>query len=159
MSEIKSFKMTKAIPGDVVFTLHPASNPSINRVVHLTSRTPSQVLPTDWALGVFLDNGLYEMYKTGVFTFDNNEGLVKTAYESGVYFGEVLDFVPSNTDDGDKILAVLKKGNRTEIMNARETYGSDKVKNVAIANVGSLTTAVVAMLENIYHIQLVADGE
>lgn len=158
MSEIKSFKLTKAVPGDVIFLLHPVSNPAISRTIHLTARTPSQILPTDWALGVFLDNGIYEMYKKGIFTFNDNESLVKTAYEEGVYFDEALDFIPSKENDSNDILAILKKGNRSEIVSARDRYGSDKVKEIAIAHVNELTTAVVAMLENMYHIQLIADG-
>ena len=159
MPDIKSFKITKAVPGDVVFILHPISNPAISRPIHLTNRTPSQFLPTDWALGVFLDNGIYSMYKKGIFTFDNNEGLAKLAYEQGVYFGEELEFIPSSESDTGKILTILKSGVRADIMKARDTYGSDRVKEVAIANVKDLTTAVVGMLENIYHIQLVVDGE
>lgn len=159
MSEIKSFKVTKAIPGDVIFVLHPISNPAISRTVHLTTRTPSQILPLDWALGIFLDNGIYAMYKEGIFTFNDNKELVKAAYENGVYFDEELDFIPSHEDDTNKILEILQKGVRSEIMSARDQYGSDRVKEVAIANVTDLTTAVVRMLENIYHIQLVVDGE
>lgn len=159
MSEIKSFKITKAIPGDVIFILHPVSNPAISRQVHLSTRTPSQILPLDWALGVFLDNGIYAMYKKGIFTFNDNDALVKAAYENGVYFGEELDFTPSSEKDSGEILTILKSGNRAEIMKARDTYGSDKVKEVAIANVKDLTTSVVNMLENLYHIQLVIDGE
>lgn len=159
MPDIKSFKITKAVPGDVVFILHPISNPAISRPIHLTNRTPSQFLPTDWALGVFLDNGIYSMYKKGIFTFDNNEGLAKLAYEQGVYFGEELEFIPSSESDTGKILTILKSGVRADIMKARDTYGSDRVKEVAIANVKDLTTSVVSMLENIYHIQLVVDGE
>lgn len=159
MSDIKSFKLTKAVPGDVVFIIHPVSNPAISRTVHLTARTPSQILPTDWALGVFLDNGIYSMYKKGIFTFDHNDVLVKAAYDAGVYFDEVLDFVPSKIEDEGTILGILKSGVRADILKARDTYGSDKVKEVAIANVSNLTTSVVNMLENIYHIQLVVDGE
>ena len=96
--------------------------------------------------------------KKGIFTFNDNESLVKTAYEEGVYFDETLDFIPSKENDSHDILAILKKGNRSEIVSARDKYGSDKVKEIAIAHVNELTTAVVAMLENMYHIQLIADG-
>ena len=69
---------------------------------------PQQVLPLDWALGIFLDNSIYNLYKEGTFTFNDNEGIVKAAIEAGVYFDETLDFTPVKEDVTPKILKVLK---------------------------------------------------
>ena len=158
MSE-KTFKITKTVPGTVLFRLSPASNNSISRLFTLTDRNPHQVLPLDWALGIFLNDGVYSLYSKGAFTCDNNNGLVEAAYEAGVYFDDKLDFTPAETDYTDKIAAILKKGDRSAIMNAVKEYGNDRVKAVAIANAPVLTHGVIQMLENIFRIQLTLDGE
>ena len=159
MSEaMKTFTMKKTVPGSVLFTLSPLSNQSLKKEIYLTSRMPQQVLPVDWALGIFLDNTLYNMYKNGVFTFNENEGVVHAAREAGVYFDEALDFVPLTEDCTPKILKALKSGVRADILKAIKEYGDDLVKNVVVKYANDLTTGVITMLENHWNIQLTMDG-
>lgn len=155
----KNYVLTKTTPNDVLFNLHPVSNMALTRKIYLTNLKPKVALPEDWALGIFQDEGIYEMYRKGYFTFDDNDGIVKAAFEAGVYFGETLDFEPSNENRVKEILAVLKEGNRSKILDAIEKYDASTVQDVAIANLGDLSQAVVKMLENILKVQLVVDGE
>ena len=155
---IKVYKMKKVIPGDLLIMLHPLSNPMISREVFLTDRNPNQMLPLDWALGVFMDNGIYNMYKNGIFTFENNEALVKAAYEAGAYFDEALDFVPVKEDNSKIIFEILSSGNRAKIIKAIDDYGKESVLAVAIDKVESLSTGVVQLLESILKVQLTMDG-
>lgn len=155
---IKVYKMKKVIPGDLLIILHPLSNPMISREVFLTDRNPNQMLPLDWALGVFMDNGIYNMYKNGMFTFENNEALVKAAYEAGAYFDETLDFVPVKEDNSKIIFEILSSGNRAKIIKAIDDYGKESVLAVAVDKVESLSTGVVQLLESILKVQLTMDG-
>lgn len=155
---IKVYKMKKVIPGDLLIMLHPLSNPMISREVFLTDRNPNQMLPLDWALGVFMDNGIYNMYKNGMFTFENNEALVKAAYEAGAYFDETLDFVPVKEDNSKIIFEILSSGNRAKIIKAIDDYGKESVLAVAVDKVESLSTGVVQLLESILKVQLTMDG-
>ena len=155
---IKVYKMKKVIPGDLLIILHPFSNPMISREVFLTDRNPNQMLPLDWALGVFMDNGIYNMYKNGIFTFENNEALVKAAYEAGAYFDEALDFVPVKEDNSKIIFEILSSGNRAKIIKAIDDYGKESVLAVAVDKVESLSTGVVQLLESILKVQLTMDG-
>lgn len=159
MSEIKTFTIKKTVPGSVLFTLSPMSNQALKKEIYLTSRMPQQVLPLDWALGIFLDNSVYSLYKQGIFTFNDNDGIVKAAQEAGVYFDETLDFTPVKEDVTLKILKVLKSGVRADILKAIKDYGDDLVKNVVIQYANDLTTGVISMLENHWHIQLTMDGD
>lgn len=160
MSEtVKTFTLKKTVPGSVLFTLSPMSNQSLRKEIYLTSRMPQQTLPLDWALGIFLDNSLYNMYKQGVFTFNDNAGVVQAARDAGVYFDETLDFTPAAEDVTPKILKVLKSGIRNDITKAIKEYGDDLVKNVVIQNANELTTGVINMLENHWHVQLTMDGD
>lgn len=160
MSEtVKTFTLKKTVPGSVLFTLSPMSNQSLKKEIYLTSRMPQQVLPLDWALGIFLDNSLYSMYKQGIFTFNDNAGVVQAAREAGVYFDEALDFTPVTEDVTPKILKVLKSGVRADILKATKEYGDDLVKNVVIQYANDLTTGVISMLENHWHVQLTMDGD
>ncbi len=159
MSEaIKTFTIKKTVPGSVLFILSPLSNQALKKEVYLTERMPQQVLPLDWALGIFLDNNIYGMYKKGIFTFNDNKGIVQAAREAGVYFDEVLDFEPVQDDITPKILKVLKSGVRGDILKTIKEYGDDLVKNVVIQYANDLTTGVVQMLENHWNIQLTMDG-
>ena len=160
MSEEKnSFILKKTTASEVFTHVSPMSNPSISRVIHLTNRLPQQVLPVDWALGIFLDTSLYQMYKKGIFTFNDNEGIVQAAREAGVYFDETLDFTPVKEDVTPTILKALKSGVRADILKTIKDYGDDLVKNVVVKYADDLTTGVISMLENHWHIQLTMDGD
>lgn len=159
MSDTKVFKIKKTTPGNVLFILHPVSNPMLTKEVYLTDRRPFQFLPTDWALGIFMDDGNYRLYKKGMFTFENNDELVKAAYEAGVYFDEQLDFTPVKEDNEKEILAILKSGNRASIDKAIKDFGRDLIIKVAASNVDNLSTGVVRMLESLLKVQLVIDNE
>ena len=159
MSEtIKTFTIKKTVPGSVLFILSPLSNQALKKEIYLTERMPQQILPLDWALGIFLDKDIYSMYKQGIFTFSDNKGIVQAAREAGVYFDEVLDFEPVQDDITPKILKVLKSGVRGDILKTIKEYGDDLVKNVVIQYANDLTTGVVQMLENHWNIQLTMDG-
>lgn len=159
MSEIKTFMITKTVPGTVLFNLRPISNPSLVRCVMLTDQNPKQILPVDWAMGIFANPELYALYQKQNFTFNDNDAAVKTAFEMNVYFDDKLDFEPASPDRTSEIFAILSSGNRASIMKAIDIYGSDIVKAVAIAQANELTTGVVRMLEQIFKIQLTMDGE
>ena len=156
MSEVKSFILKKTCAGDVFTSVSPMSNPTVTREIHLTNHNPQIVLPADWALGFIMDQGNYSLYKKKYVTFNDNDELVKLAVESGVWF-ETVDFMPAKEDQSQKILEVLKSGNRAGIMSLIDTYGKDIVAEVATHNVDELTTAVVSMLENLLKTQLVID--
>ncbi len=155
----QNFTIIKTVPGTVLFTLHPVSNPSLQRLVKLTARNPKQALPADWAMGVFADPGIYALYERKAFTFDDNDSAVKMAFEKGVYFDDKLDFEPAPQDLTNVIFSILQGGNRAAILKSIEDYGNDLVKDVAIAKANDLTQSVIRMLENIFKIQLTIDGE
>lgn len=157
MSEVKkSFILKKTCAGSVFTIVSPMSNPNVTRVIDLTDRVPQQVLPEDWALGFIMDQGNYSLYKNGYVTFDKNEELAKLAAETGVLFDD-FDFTPAKEDQTSTILAILKTGVRIKIQEAINTYGKDKVRDVAAYNIDNLTTAVVKTLENMLNTQLTID--
>lgn len=155
----QNFTIIKTVPGTVLFSLRPISNPSLQRLIKLTAKNPKQALPVDWAMGVFADPGVYSLYENKAFTFDDNESAVKMAFEQGVYFDDKLDFEPAPQDLTNVIFSILQGGNRAAILKSIEDYGNDLVKDVAIAKANDLTQSVIRMLENIFKIQLTIDGE
>ena len=157
MSENKNYTLIKVTPNTILFNLHPISNFGLTRRIVLNNNTKKVALPQDWALGIFQDDALYNMYKAGYFTFDDNESIVKAAFEAGVYFDEKLDFTPAPVDKSTNILDLLKKGARIDLTNAINTYGKDEVRDVAVVHLNELSTGVVAMLEGLLHTQLTVD--
>jgi hypothetical protein len=158
MSDIKTFTIKKTIPGSVLFRLSPLSNQSLSKLIHLTNRMPQQALPEDWALGIFLDASLYDMYKQGLFVFNDNKAIVEAARNAGVYFDEDLDFTPVKENRVEEILKVLKSGIRADILKTIKEHGDDLVKDVVIRYADDLTSGVIQMLENHWNIQLTMDG-
>ena len=157
MSEVKkSFVLKKTCAGSVFTIVSPMSNPNVTRVIDLTDRVPQQILPEDWALGFIMDQGNYSLYKNGYVTFDRNEELTKLAVETGVLFDD-FDFTPAKEDQTSTILAILKTGVRIKIQEAINTYGKDKVRDVAAYNIDNLTTEIVKTLENMLNTQLTID--
>jgi len=161
MSEEKTkyYTLIKVTPNDVLFNLHPVSNISLTRRIVLNKDKTKQPLPLDWALGVFQDDGLYNMYKQGIFTFDDNDGIAKDAFEAGVYFDDKLEFTPAKPETSNEILVVLKSGNRANINKVIEKYGKEAIKEVAALHVNDLTQGVIGMLENVLNVQLVLDQQ
>jgi hypothetical protein len=157
MSENKAFIIKKTTPGSVLFNLSPMSNPSVKRRIFLTKRLPQQTLPLDWALGIFLNSEVFNMYKQGLFTFNDNDAIMQAAVEAGVYFGD-LDFTPRKEDPTPVVLKALRSGVRGDILKVIKEYGDDFVKGVVVENADSLTSGVVSMLENHWKIQLTLDG-
>ena len=47
MSNIKNFTIIKTVPGTVLFSIHPISNPSLTRIITLSDKNPKQALPVD----------------------------------------------------------------------------------------------------------------
>lgn len=155
----KNYIIKKTTPNEVMFYLHPISNQTLTKLVRLTNRMPQQSLPEDWAMGVFFDPEVYNMFRKGLFTFNDNDGVTKAAFEAGVYFDDKLDFTPANETDTTEILNILKAGKRQDILDACSKFSGNKVKEVAIAHCDELTSAVVSMLEKLWNIQLVMNQE
>lgn len=158
-TKVKSYKIIKTTPNNVLFNIHPLSNPMLTRRVYLTAKNPQQILPLDWALGVFADDDAYSLFKNKKFTFDNNDDIALEAFNAGVYFDDKLDFMPAKPNRTEHILNVLKAGNRTAIKELIAKEGEDDIKNVAIAYSADLTQSVIRMLEDLFKIQLITDGE
>lgn len=155
----KTFRMKKLVPGEVILAVHPFSNPELKKVVRLTKRNPYQVLPLDWALGIFMDTANYNLYKKGYITFENNEALVKAAYEAGAYFDDKLDFTPATEDNMDVIFQMVSSGNRAKLEEAVKKYGRDKVLSIVIEKREELSMGVVQMCEGFFKTQLIIDDQ
>lgn len=153
------YVITKSRPGNVYIELHPISNASQQRIIKLTDQMPSTRLPKDWALGVFLDANVFELYKKGYFTFGNKTDEIKAAaIEEGVFFGdeEELAAISDVGDKGKKILTVLKGGKRTEIIDIIKA-DPEAVVMVARDNVNDLTTGVINLIEEQLKVQIRID--
>ena len=159
MPETKQFILIKTTPNNVLFRLHSVNNPQLVRKIHLTDKHPQQPLPAEWALSVIASPSLFAMFKKGYFTFDKPDDLAALAYEQGYWFDEKFDFKPASKDDEKLILSILKVGNRAKIEEAIKTYGINRVRDIAVTNVDSLTQNVIQYLEKIFGIQILVDNE
>lgn len=153
-----AYKVIKTGPGNVLFIISPVDNPNIRKEVYLTNRHPQQTLPLNYALDVFLDDGLFNLYQEGYFTFDDPEGLKAEAVAEGYYFDNGKELKPAKPTQENDILAILKKGVRSEILQACNQYGGDIVRNTATEHIGELTQSVVQMLEKLWNVQFTIEG-
>lgn len=157
VSEGKAFKITKAVPTRVCFSLNSFVNPSVKKFIDLTYRRPSVVVPLDYALGLFTSEGNYKLLQKGIITVSNKELLLKQAIEVGAVFDEI-ELPEVSEKDPVNILETLKGGKRSEIDAVIAKFGDDKVKQVAYAYKQELTQGVIAMLEAKWKVQLSMDG-
>ena len=105
----KVFRIIKTTPGNVYLRVHPIDNPSFTREVYLTGAAPQQVLPLNYALDIFANPGNYSLYKSGAFTFDDNEAVKEAAIEAGYYFDSDYDkWTPAKPTQEADILKILK---------------------------------------------------
>lgn len=149
----------KTTPGNVVFKLSPVDNPNVVREIYLTSRHPSQALPINYALGIFLNEGVFTLYKKGIFTFKDPAKITQLAIKQGYFFGSESEaFTPAAVDKEASVLAILKGGNRTKILDACKEMGNEYVKMVATVHVEELTQAVILMLQNLWNVQLTVEN-
>ncbi len=156
--QAKQFILIKTSPNDVLFTLRSISNPALTRQIHLTRKHPQQPLPVEWALSIIADQILYGMFKKGYFTFDRPEELAQIAFEQGYWFDAKFDFTPATKGDENLIFSILKVGNRAKIEEAIQKYGSNRVRDIAVAHLSDLTQNVIQLLEKMFKVQLVVDG-
>jgi len=140
------FVITKTVPGTVIFDLSPITNTEQHRIIKLTEKMPSTRLPKDWALGVFLKVEVFDMYKKGIFTFDNPDEVTKLAIEEQVYFGDKLEFTPRSKDYLDKILTVLKQAQKNQIL---EYLAKDRdlVLSIAQEHLDELSNGTISLIE------------
>lgn len=159
MSDIKpNFTIKKTTPNAVLFTVTSLESQA-KREVFLTNHQPQAALPYAFAMDIFFNPGNYALYKSGAFTFTDNEAAVKAAVEAGVYFSETLDFEPAKDNTITEIVNILKSGNRSKIVSAIEKYGKDKMISVVSANLDGLTQGVINMLEPLLGVQLTLDKD
>lgn len=145
----KRFTIIKTTPGNVLFYLSPVDNPNIRREIYLTDRHPRQAVPQAFALDVFYDDGVFSLYRSGKFTFDNNDLVKKIAIDSGTYFESDYDkFNPAPATKEADLIKILRSGRRTDIQAAIKQYGKDEVTAVAFSHRGQLTDAVIHRLES-----------
>lgn len=163
MSEQKIYRITKNIPSDLLLAISPLSNREITKTIYLTRKMPTANIPLDWILGIFLDDGLYSMYKKGYFSFDNDAEIIAAAKEANVFFDEddlklVINKKPEEKDFSKAILTTLKAGFRPKIEELFDKYDKEMVVSVASMNANQLPYAVIQMIEQKYGIQLIADN-
>lgn len=159
-SNTQVFILEKCNLGDVFFYLHPLSNASLTKSVYLTSRLPRISLSKDWALGVFLDNGIYSMLKQGIIAFKNQEAAFQAAQEAGVLFdAEIAELKDVQKIDYNSILTTLKSGVRSSIVELEKKYGREVVKSTAVKYLNDIPQGVVTLLEKMWNIQLTINQE
>ena len=152
---IGTYDIVKLCKGGLVLNLPAYDSSAINRRVEIPNGTNKVRVPRTFALGVFVDPTLDQMYKDGYFTIEP-----KAEYEKEVasIFAPVEETVAIATDE--EILKALKSGNRVKVRGWLDTtVNKEKVIVLARENIGDISTSMIADLEKALGVELVVDGE
>ena len=150
------YDLVKTCKGGLSLSLPAFDSSSINRVVNLDWNVNKVRIPRTFALGIFVDGTLENMYKGGYFRI---EPAAEFEAEVAEIFFPVEDKKPVFNDT--QIKDYLLKGNRAKI---KELINNNPVARetiilVARENIGDLSTSMVRDLETMLGVELVVENE
>ena len=154
----KIIVIRKNIHGGLVLSLENINDMGQVRSLTFNDRRPTQRVGIDFALSIFVDPTLLEMYKKGMFIIENEQDFFKQAEEAGIYYdfkeGKKEEKVVADmayVSEAD-ILSSLKSQNTVALKKKLEdasSYLKSQYLYVAAANVKDITSGNVRIVEEI----------
>lgn len=150
------YDVVKLCKGGLVLDLPAFDSSAINRVISFKHDVEKIRVPRIYALGVFVDPTLEQMYKEGYFRIEPARVFEKEVSE--IFFPVENKVAVIETS---VILDALKKGNRQKIkewLNSG-TVNKDNIITIAREHIGDLTSSMIKDLEKILGIELEVENE
>lgn len=150
------YDLIKNCRGGLILNLPAFDSSAINRRVEFNYNVDKIRVPRIYALGIFIDSTLEQMYKSGMFRIEPAELFEK---EISKIFSPIEDKIEViNTNE---IKNYLLKGNRAKIKELITTneVAKDNIIIIARENIGDLSTSMIRDLENMLGVELVVENE
>lgn len=160
MSEITEktgfYDIVKHCRGGLVLNLPAFDSSAMNRRVDIKYNVEKVRVPRIYALGIFIDGTLENMYKQGVFSVEPAAQFEKEVSE---IFFPVEDKTP--IIDTEEIKNYLLKGNRIKIKELINTnpVARDNIIIIAREIFGDLSTSMIKDLESVLGVELTVENE
>jgi hypothetical protein len=135
----------------------PAYDSSVqNRLVRFEPKTERMRVARVFALGIFVDPVLEQMYKEGYFRVEP-EKVFETDVENVFY--PIEDKIPTHSDE--ELMTYLTKGNRQKIREIMEEspVAREAIITLASENIDSLSQSMIKDLEKMLQVELIVDEE
>ena len=152
------YDIVKLCRGGLILNL-PAYDSSLpDRRVEFGYKTEKIRVPRTFALGVFVNSTLENLYKEGYFKVE----------PSAVFTREVSEiFYPINKDDiapeisDAQLLEALKKGNRVAVKDYLTQHESirDRILTIARENVDDLSGSMIKFVEDTLNVSITIEDE
>lgn len=157
MAENKTFyDIVKQYKGGLTLIMPSYDSTLPNKTVTIPYNVDRVRVPATFALGIYVDGALQQMYEQGYFKIEP-EAAFKA--EIAKVFAPVEDFAKIETDP--QILEALKKGNRVKIKTLVEAseVNRENVLEIARVNKGDIPTSMIQYIEELFGVELTVDGE
>lgn len=157
MAEIINFyDIVKNIQGSLALVMPSHDMTAPARTVSIAHNVKKVRIPRTFALGIFVDPTLEQMYKDGKFKIEPEKQ----------FEAEVAEIFYPVTDKKDvlsdsEIVKMLQQGNRVAVKKALESSvtNRDNLIILARANIGSIPYSMIQDLNNILGIELQVENE
>lgn len=148
------FRMIKNAVGSLVVNLEPADFSMPARKFRLGYDQDYKVIPSKWAVGVFVSESALKQMELGYFTFENLDVLVEMAEEMGHYVPDSIKNPKISVKDMKK---ALRSGDVKALDNVMLNASAKNIKDlIALAKSmhSRLNVNMVQHIENTYNVSL-----
>lgn len=157
MPENRSYyDIVKTCKGALVLDIPAFDSSAINKRIEFAWDEKQHRVPRIFALGIFNDSTLENMYKAGYFKV---EPAAEFEREVAAIYAPVEEKVSVPSDD--EIIKYLVAGNRVKIKElfARGGIVKDTIITLARAHIGDIPTSMVKDLEQLLGVELAVENE
>lgn len=150
------YDIVRVRPGTLVLNLPSYDSTAQNRKVVIPYNVEKVRVPRMYALGIFVDGTLEQMYKEGSFRVEPSKQFEE---EVAAIFFPVEN--KANVLPQDKVLELLTKGNRVRIkeLAAESDVNRTIILTVAREHIGEIPSSMIADLEKMFGVELTVENE
>lgn len=150
------YDIVRQVKGGLTLTLPTFDSTGIPRTFTIAHNIDKIRVPRNYALGIFTDPTLEQMYKEGMFTVEPSADFEKDVAEVYMPIERTVDIIPDKT-----IIDYLKKGNRVKVKDIAEQGGVNRDKLIVLAreNIGDIPSSMIKYLEDLLKVELQVENE
>lgn len=150
------YDIVRQVKGGLTLTLPTFDSTGTPRVFSIAYNMEKIRVPRNYALGIFADPILEQMYKDGVFTVEPASEFEKDVAEVYMPIENKVDIIPDKT-----FIDYLKKNNRMKVKEIADQGGVNRDKLIVLAreNIGDIPTSMIKYLEELLKVELQVENE
>ena len=149
--QINFYDIVRTCKGGLSLKMPSHDMTAPERIVHIPHNVKKVRVPRTFALGIFTDGALEQMYKKGMFKIEPEKQFEAEVAEIFYPVENKIQAVPE-----DEIVKMLRQGNRVGIKNllSENSANRDNVIILAREHIGDIPTSMVQDMEKFLGVEL-----